>query len=233
MAAAVLFAAAALACCCSPAASQPVSLTVRSDGSGQFTSIQTALDSLSPGRNPGLGHVTLLTQGVFRERVHVYSNFTAGVTLIGTGAVPLDSLIIYNMSGTAVGTFASWTMMIEARNVTLLNVAVANNADNYDHRKAGQSVALHIAGGKSAATTQYTRVLNSSLLGGQDTLYTGGTFSIGYYGNVFINGSVDSIFGESSAVFDSCDISMVSTRQPPPDSQTTRSRGHSCFACWG
>ena len=159
-----------------------VTLTVRSDGSGQFTSVQRALDSLAPGLNASLGHVTLQLLGRFHERVHVYANFTGGVTLVGQGATPLDALIIYNVSGAAVGTFSSWTMIVEAADLTLVNVGVANSANNYDRHVAGQSVALHLNGGTPAAP-QRVRVFNSSLLGAQDTLYTGAQYSLSYFYN--------------------------------------------------
>lgn len=75
-------------------------LVVRSDGTGNFTSIQAALDSCTPGSNPNLGRVTLLLRGLFFEAVEVYSNFTGGVDFVGTGAGPLEALIIDNRPGT-------------------------------------------------------------------------------------------------------------------------------------
>ena len=72
------------------AAAQNVVLSVRADGTGNFTSVQRALDSLTPGSNPSLGHVTLQIEGRFWERVHIYSNFTNGVSIIGVGALPDD-----------------------------------------------------------------------------------------------------------------------------------------------
>ena len=184
---------------------QDVTLSVRSDGTGNFTSVQRALDSLASGHNPSLGHVTLTLLGSFRERVHVYANFTRGVTFVGTGASPLDSLIIFNVSGAVVGTFSSWTMIVEALNVTLLNIAVANNSNDYNRHVAGQSVALHLNGG-SVNALQRVRVYNCSLLGAQDTLYTGSQYSLSYYSNTYINGSVDALFGDSSSVFDACTL---------------------------
>ena len=104
--------------------------------------------------------------------------------------------MIYNVTGASVGTFASWTMIVEALNVTLFNVAVANNADGYDHTKAAQSVALHLNGGKSLASPQRVRVVNCSIWGGQDTVYLGPTFSMSYFFNTYINGTV----GEEEAI---------------------------------
>jgi pectinesterase len=169
-----------------------VNLRVRADGSGDYTSVQAALDSLAP-RAGAVGRVTLSLLGVFRERVHIYANFTDGVALRGAGAAPTDALVIYNVAGARVGTFASWTMLVEASNVTLENVAVANDAGGYNKTVAGQSVALHVTGDFFVAR-------DAALLGAQDTLY-GGTQRL-YLENVFINGSCDSAFGEGSIVFD-------------------------------
>jgi pectin methylesterase-like acyl-CoA thioesterase len=48
----------------------PVSLNVFANGGGDFTSIQAALDSLSPGTR-SVGPVTLNLNGTFNERVRV------------------------------------------------------------------------------------------------------------------------------------------------------------------
>jgi len=66
---------------------------------------------------------------------------------------------------------------------------------------AGQSVALDLRGDRAT-------IRNCNILGGQDTLYTGNGRS--YYQNCYINGSVDSIFGHGSAVFEQCIIEITS-----------------------
>lgn len=109
-----------------------VNLRVYSDGSGEFTSIQAALDSLSPGLNASLGRTTLHLLGYFRERVYVYSNFSLGgnkgVSFIGDGTSPLEALIVYNESGAEVGTFSSFSVTVDADGFTASNIALANDA---------------------------------------------------------------------------------------------------------
>jgi pectinesterase len=139
-----------------------VTLTVSSDGSGNFTSIQRALDWCSPGTHPDLGHVTLLLRGVFFESVEVYSNFTSGVSFIGTGNGPLEALIINDRPGT-VYSWLSATVKIDSDDFFAHNVAFANNASNYNHSEAGQSLALYLNADRAALD-------NCALLGGQDTL---------------------------------------------------------------
>jgi len=113
-----------------------------------------------------------------------------------------------------VGTFDSWTVFVEADNFIAENIAFANNASGYDHTQAAQSVALDIRGDKAT-------LRSCSILGGQDTLYTG-AFRVYVY-QTFINGSVDSIFGIGSAVFEECVIeitSYVTAHQGDPTAHT-------------
>lgn len=93
-----------------------ITLVVRSDGTGNFSSVQAALDSCAPGSNPDLGRVTLLLRGHFFEAVEVYSNFTGGVSFVGTGAEPLDALIIDNRPGT-VYSWLSATVKVDCNGV--------------------------------------------------------------------------------------------------------------------
>ena len=192
------------------AAPPDVNVTVRSDGSGDFVSVQAALDSINAS---GVGHVTLHLLGRFRERVQVVAAFAGGVTLVGDGAAADDALITFNRTGSAFSTWHSETVRVEAADVTLVNVAVANDADGYDSGLAGQSVALHIA-----VTADRFACLGCALYGAQDTLYTGGAgFGLrSYFGaGALINGSCDSIFGGSSSVFEDVSLAMASTATAP------------------
>ena len=175
------------------AASGDVSLTVRSAGGGDFSSVQSALDFLAPGTNTSLGRVSLHLLGTFYERVHVYSNFSSGgntgVSFIGDGASPLDARLTYNLSGSSVGTFASFSTTVDAADFVAANVAFVNDADGYNKSAAGQSVALGISGDRAA-------LLGVALLGGQDTLYAANARV--FVSNSFINGSCDSIFGQGA-----------------------------------
>ena len=207
---------------------QGISLTVHSDGSGNFTSVQAALDSCAPGAHPDLGRVTLLLRGLFFESVEVYSNFSAGVTFIGTGEGPLDALIINNRPGTLYS-WLSATVKVDSADFFAHNVAFANNASNYNHTAAGQSLALYLGADRAALD-------GCALLGGQDTLCAWqrrrgvhlrcrrdgapvlpspspspadtGTGRVWLRGS-FVNGSVDSIYGEGSAVLDACNVTIT------------------------
>ena len=151
-----------------PSPSRDVNVTVRSDGSGDFSSVQAALDACHAGSDPSLGHVTLHLLGTFRERVAISTAFTGGVTLIGDGASPDNALIIANRSGAAFSTWYAHTLFVGAKNVTLVNVAVANDAGKYGNG-AGQSPALHID-----VTADQLASFRCAFYGGVDTVYTGG-----------------------------------------------------------
>lgn len=177
-----------------------------SGNTAPFSSVQGALDSCT---NDQLqNHVTVNLKGYCWERVHVYNNFTGGVAFIGEASnLPSQNLIIYNVSGSSgPGTFGSWTLLVDADDFTAVNIAVANSADNYDHKIAGQSVAVDIQGDRSS-------FWGCAMYGAQDTLYTGRLRS--YYNDLWINGTVDAIFGEGSAVFDNAYIQVSPAPSEP------------------
>ena len=190
-----------------------INLTVRSDGSGDFVSVGTALAFCNAsGDASALGHVTLRLRGVFYERVEVSALFPSGVTLIGEGATPDDALIIFDRGGAEYSTWWAHTMRVAAPDVSLINIAVANNASNYDSTIAGQAPALSIA-----PTADRFACFGCALYGAQDTLYTGpaGYGLRSYFSEAFINGSCDSIFGGSSSYFDRAVLRMSTTVTAP------------------
>ena len=175
---------------------------MRSDGTGDFVSIQAALDSFPAGDPRKNSLVILVIEGLFHERVHVYSNFTGGVHFIGGGFGPESAVVSYNESGASSGTFNSWTCLVDADDFVAEKITFVNNAGDYNKKVAGQSVALSITGDRAS-------ILSCSILGAQDTLYTG-PFRV-YVGNSFINGSCDSVFGLGSAVFEKCEVTIYDT----------------------
>lgn len=185
-----------------------INLTVYADGSGNFTSVQAALDyALALGQT---GHVSLSIRGVFYERVVISPDFPSGVSLLGVGRTPLDNMIISNVSGLIQnrGTFNTHTLLVGAAGVTLVNIAVANSAGNYNSAVAGQSVALHIR-----PTGDRFACFGCMLLGGQDTVYTGsaGYGLRSYFWDTYSNGTTDSWFGGSATVCEACTLDMNST----------------------
>jgi pectinesterase len=199
-----------------------VTLRVFADGTGDFASVQAAIDSVA--RTPGAGHATLQLRGVFRERVSVWANLSSGVDFVQAPSAADRPLIIYNVSGAGgsscngtggPGTFGSFTVQVLADDVRMRGVDVANDACGYDHKAAGQSVALDIRSDRFA-------FFSASLLGSQDTLYTGRANT--YFADLFINGTCDAVFGNSNAVFERAtirmDFTVTAQRGPPPPNRT-------------
>lgn len=212
-------------------------LLVSSDGSGDTRTIREALDLVArrdadAGVKPGGAMpepVTIhLAAGTYRERVEVRR---PRLSLVGEGreATRIASGLGAKMpagDGTLLGTFRTYTMLVDAPDVTLRGLAVENDAG--DGREVGQAIALYADGDR-------LRVLDCALLGRQDTLFCGplppreiqpGGF-IGpkqfsprvvgrqYYRGCLIAGDVDFVFGGGRCFFEGCEIRSLGRGDDP------------------
>lgn len=118
------------------------------------------------------------------------------------GSTPAAGVIEYNVSGAIVGTFNSWSVLVDADDFVAQNVTFINSAAGYDKRVAGQSVALALNGDRAT-------LLSSQVWGAQDTLLA--TSGRVYARDSYINGSCDSIFGYGAAVLDTCTVAIYDT----------------------
>ena len=203
-------------------------IIVAKDGSGDFRSIQEAVDAL-PDTAEGEGARILVREGEYRERVVIHKN---GVRL--EGADREGTVLAWNgcakdtyPDGTEKGTFLSATLTVTGRDVTVENMTVRNDAG--DGRKAGQAVAVYAAGDRGIWR-------RCSLLAHQDTLFCGPvrlpnlgeaigsragcaeaytrvedgplTRSRQYFEECLIRGDVDFIFGPYRCWFEGCTLFM-------------------------
>lgn len=183
----------------------PPTLTVAQDGSGNYRTIQEAVNSV---RDLGQQRVRIyIKKGVYNEKLVIPSWKTA-ISLIGENP---ESTIINgtDYSGKPVpggkdafglqkySTFTSYTVLVQGNDVTLENLTIRNTAG-----RVGQAVALHVEGDRII-------VRNCRILGNQDTLYTAKEESRQYYENCFIEGTTDFIFGEATCVFQGCTINSL------------------------
>lgn len=173
-------------------------MTVAQDGSGDFTSIQEAINATKA--FPDKPIVIHIKKGVYKEKVRVYS-WNTKLTLKGEDAK--ETIITYDDYFNKIdlgrnSTFHTYTMKVEANDFTAENLTIANTAG-----PVGQAVALHVEGDRS-------QFRNCRIIGNQDTLYAAGEGSRQYYKNCFIEGTTDFIFGEGIAVFDQCTIHSLS-----------------------
>lgn len=164
------------------------------DGSGDFTSIQKALDAckIFPDQRITI-HVK---NGIYNEKVAVLSGNTQ-ISIIGES---IDKTIISfddyfdKINRGRNSTFYTSTLKVEASDFRLENVTVENSAG-----PVGQALALHVEGDRCVFR-------NCRFLGNQDTVYAAGKFSRQYFYNCYIEGTTDFIFGEATAVFEQCSL---------------------------
>ncbi|KMS78779.1 pectate lyase [Streptomyces leeuwenhoekii] len=193
------------------AAAAATTLTVAKDGSGQYSTVQAAVNAV-PANNPSRV-VIAVKPGTYRETVKVPSN-KPHVTIQGTGASRKDTVIVYNnASGTpkpgggTYGTGGSATVAVEADDFQARNLTIANDFDE----KANQNISGHQA---VALRTASDKVFLDSVIveGDQDTLLldTAAKDRLGrvYMANSYVVGNVDFIFGRATAVIDRSVITL-------------------------
>ncbi|MEU1009440.1 pectinesterase family protein [Streptomyces sp. NPDC005890] len=186
-------------------------LTVAKDGSGQYTTVQAAVNAV-PANNPSRV-VIAVKPGTYRETVKVPAN-KPHVTIQGTGAGRKDTVIVYNNaagtkkpdgSGT-YGTGGSATVAVEADDFQARNLSISNDFDEGAHQDiAQQAVALRTAADKV--------FLDGVIVSGdQDTLLldTAAKDKLGrvYMTNSYVTGNVDFVFGRATAVLDKSVITL-------------------------
>lgn len=185
----------------------PSKLVVAKDGSGDYTTIQEAINAI---RAYSPEHITVnIKNGVYNEKIIVPSWIT-NVTFIGEDRY--KTVITNNdYSGklmakgadtltnkTKFSTFNSYTMWVQGNDITIYNLTIQNTAG-----RVGQAVALHVDGDRFV-------IQDCDLLGNQDTLLTAGDSTRQYYYNCHIEGTTDFIFGPATAVFQNCTIKSLS-----------------------
>jgi pectinesterase len=169
---------------------------VAKDGTGDFYTVQQAFDAIPDFRK----NVTTIfvKPGFYKEKLVLAASKT-NVRLIGEDAK--TTIISYddyaskkNMFGEEIGTTGSSTFFVFGDGFTAEDVTFENSSG-----PVGQAVAVRVDGDKVKFT-------NCRFLGFQDTLYPHGEKSRQYYKNCYIEGTVDFIFGWSTAVFEDCTI---------------------------
>ncbi|MEU1126737.1 pectinesterase family protein [Streptomyces sp. NPDC005899] len=187
-------------------------LTVAKDGSGQYTTVQAAVDAIAPGSTARV--VVSIRPGTYRETVKVPAT-KQNVTLQGSGPSRKDTVIVHgNASGTpkpdgsgTYGTSGSATVAAEGNGFQARNLTISNDFDESAHQdmSARQAVALRTAADK---------VLLDSVIvtGDQDTLLldSAAKTALGrvYMRNSYVVGNVDFIFGRAGAVIDRSVITL-------------------------
>jgi pectinesterase len=183
----------------------PKTLTVAKDGSGDYATIQEAVNAV---RDFSQERVTInVKPGTYHEKL-VVPSWKAKISLIGQpGAVTVITNSDYSGKDFPGGkdaqgrpkysTYTSHTMIVQGDDFIAENLTIENASG-----RVGQAVALHVEGDRAAFK-------NCRLIGNQDTLYTARQESRQYYENCYIEGTTDFIFGSSTCLFDNCTIKSL------------------------
>ncbi|MFC0512923.1 pectinesterase family protein [Mucilaginibacter angelicae] len=183
----------------------PKRFTVAQDGSGDFKTIQQAINAV---RDLSQQRVSVyIKAGVYPEKL-VIPSWKSNIELIGedqntTIITSSDFSGKPNPQGkdvfgkTEFTTYTSYTVLVQGNDFIARNLTIANAAG-----PVGQAVALHVEGDRCA-------VINCKLLGNQDTLYAGTENSRQFYKDCYLEGTTDFIFGEATAVFQNCVIKSL------------------------
>jgi pectinesterase len=169
-------------------------IIVARDGSGQYRSVQKAIDAVPGNRNKRT--VIFIKKGIYTEKVIVPSS-KCNITLIGEDL--LNTVITWNdhtgkiNSGDTITTWSSYTFTVDAEGFVAENITFENSAG-----RVGQAVAVRII-------SDMVFFRNCRFLGNQDTLFAHGIGRI-YFKECYIEGTTDFIFGSAVALFEGCTI---------------------------
>ncbi|WP_175578864.1 pectinesterase family protein [Croceibacterium ferulae] len=163
---------------------------VSADAPGAQRSVQAAIDAL-----PDSGGIIRIAPGVWREKLTVAKS---GVTLIGTGLRPEDTVLVFNDSAmTAGGTGKSGTLTASGDDLRIGNLTIQNDWWLDPANPPSQAVALLLTGDRAV-------LYRVRLLGHQDTLYANKGRQ--YFFDSYVEGHVDFIFGNANAYWENCRI---------------------------
>ena len=173
---------------------QEYDYVVAQDGSGDFETIQAAIDA---SKSFPYGRVVIfIKDGVYHEKVKVHS-WNSKISLIGESKE--NTIITYGdyfdkIARGRNSTFFTYTLLVDGNDFYAKNLTIKNSAG-----KVGQAVALHV---------EADRVMfeNCRFIGNQDTIYLAGEGARHYFKDCYVEGTTDFIFGQATAVFDHCVI---------------------------
>ena len=206
----------------------PDTLVVSRDGTGQFRNITEAIEVCRAFME--YHKVIYIKKGTYKEKV-IIPQWLTNIELCGEDRD--QTVITYDDHANIImdarfwpaetseqlmamgnraklGTFRSFTVRVDANDITFKNLTIENNA-----ARLGQAVAVHTQGDRLTFG-------NCRFLGHQDTVYTGMPRTRIYFKDCYIEGTTDFIFGPSTAWFEHCEIlckanSYITAASTPQD----------------
>ncbi len=206
----------------------PDTITVARDGTGEFRTISEAIEVCRAFMD--YHKVIYVKKGTYKEKI-IVPQWLQNIEICGEDRdqtiITYDDHANLSMDGNywpkeqkeqlaamgdrpKLGTFRTFTVRVDANNITFKNITIENNA-----AKLGQAVALHTQGDRLV-------FVNCRFLGNQDTIYTGMPNTRLYFRDCYIEGTTDFIFGPSTAWFEGCTIyckinSYITAASTPQD----------------
>jgi pectinesterase len=186
---------------------------VSADGSGQFRSIQEAINAAPQTSSAAAPWTIRVMPGTYHEIVYVQRE-KHHVRIVG--ADPLLTKVTFGLfasmpglDGKPIGTFHTPTFWIDADDFAVENLTIENSAG-----PVGQALALRLDGDRASFR-------NCRFLGWQDTILA--NRGRDYFYGCTIRGAVDFIFGGATALFEHCTIDCIGngyiTAASTPESQ--------------
>lgn len=175
----------------------PHRLVVAHDGSGDYPTVQAALDAIPPHNTTKI--TVFIKNGLCREKLQLDSTKDF-VTLEGEDV--FNTILTYDdhpgkvsPQGDSINTRTSYSFRIKGNEFSARDITFRNDAGI----SAGQAVALEVQGDKA-------RFTHCRIIGNQDILFLNSEKSRQYYKDCYIEGTTDFIFGAATAWFTRCHI---------------------------
>lgn len=172
---------------------------VAKDGSGDYTSVQAAIDAAPAGQTKP--YIIQIKKGIYKELIDLPKGKDF-ITFKGDGAAKTiltfdNSARKLDANGKEFGTSKSASVFIKGDHFTAEDLTFENSSGI----AAGQALAINITGNWAAFK-------NCRFLGHQDTFFANnGTTQ--YLKNCYLAGTVDFIFGGSTALFEQCTLYSI------------------------
>lgn len=183
----------------------PDTIIVARDGTGEFRTVDEAIEVCRAFMD--YHKVIYIKKGIYKEKL-IIPQWLQNIELCGEDRD--ETIITYDDHANvkiilgktspheqAMGTFRTYTLKIEANDITLKNLTIENNS-----ARLGQAVALHTEGDRLI-------FVNCRFIGHQDTVYTGMPYTRLFFKDCYICGTTDFIFGPSTAWFEDCTIESL------------------------
>ncbi|HEY5376247.1 MAG TPA: pectinesterase family protein [Polyangiaceae bacterium] len=170
-------------------------ITVAAGGTANFKTVQAALNSLS--KTNTTPTQIRIAPGTYKEKLNIA---VPNITLCGQAGKASSTILTYSDnantpdgSGGTLGTTGGASTLLSSNDVSAENLTFENSTP----LGGSQAVALLVNGDQ-------VQFRNCRFLSYQDTLYVRKAKQ--YFRACYIEGSVDFIFGDATAVFDDCTV---------------------------